>query len=122
LVTSWPQVSTVEIRIKGPAGYDPLSETEERPADYSTQEDAPEPPREKFPKGWIKIGIAGLVYKVQTSLTIEQVAEKCGFQAGYEYWLPNGRKVERDEKLRHMFPPGLNVIHFIDEDVPGETR
>jgi hypothetical protein len=110
LITSWPQVSTVEIRIKGPAGGDPDADWEDDDVhDPSDPEDLPAPSREKFPKGWIKIGISGLIYKVHTSLTIEQVADKYGFQAGYEYWLPNRRRSPREEN------------HFIDETIPGET-
>jgi hypothetical protein len=116
LVTSWPHRSTLEIRIKGPAGGITEEDTGE------DDEDTPAPPREKFPKGWIKLGIAGSVYKVHTSLTIEQMGMKFDFETGYEYWLPNGRKVASEEKLRHMFPPGLNQTHFVDEAIPGEPR
>jgi hypothetical protein len=118
LVTSWPQVSSIQIKIKGLAGYDPLAIVEED----SQEEAIPAPSREKFKKGWIKLGIAGIFCKVHTSLTIEQVAEKYDFSPGFEYWLPNGRRVDREEKLRTMFPPGLGEVHIIDEVIEGDTK
>jgi hypothetical protein len=36
--------------------------------------------------------------------------------------LVNGRRVDREEKLRRMFPPGLEEIHFIDEVIEGEAK
>jgi hypothetical protein len=76
LVCTWPQNSIVEIQIKGPAGaitseddwesddvHDPLLD----------QGELPDIPREKFQKGRIKISISGWIYKVHTSLTIDQV-------------------------------------------------
>jgi hypothetical protein len=120
LITSWPQRSTVEIHIRGPAGgftgAVPDEDTNE------TDDGTPVPPREKFQKGFIKLGIAGGIYRVHTSLTIEQVVIKFDLPISYEYWLPNGRKVACEEKLRHMFPPGTNQTHFVDEVIPGESR
>jgi hypothetical protein len=119
LVTSWPRVSTIQIKIKGLAGYDRLADGND---DDQLDVGPPVPSGEKFKKGWIKLGIAGLALKVHTSLTIDQVADKDGFSAGFEYWFPNGRRVDRDEKLRYMFPPVLEEVYLIDELVEGDTR
>jgi hypothetical protein len=113
----WSKVKAVQVRIKGlVGGYDP-------PADGGEDfKDTPVPESGKFPKGWIKLGIAGIMIKVHTSFTIDQARTKFDLDPAYEYWLPNGRIVSCREKLRRLFPPGLKQIHFIDEVVPGEAR
>jgi hypothetical protein len=32
-------------------------------------------------------------------------------------WLPSGKKVDVDEKIRYYFPPSLEIVHMLDEVV-----
>jgi hypothetical protein len=70
----------------------------------------------------MRIGIEGRVFRVHNKQTFEQVCEKNGIQIERDLWLPNGKGAASSDKLRHHFPPGLDEIQYVDEEMPGDTR
>jgi hypothetical protein len=72
----------VEIQIRGPAGaITPEDDWESDDAhDPLEQEDHYERPKEKFPKGWVKIGVMGWVIKVRNNQTLEQACDTYGLR------------------------------------------
>jgi hypothetical protein len=129
-ISSWPQNSTVEIHIRGPAGAVTAQRGFSEENDWENddvvdpmdQEDHYERPKEKFPKGWVKIGIMGGIIRVRNNQTLEQACEPFGIQLEPEFWLPNGRRAAIDEKMRYYFPPGQKEPIYIDEVIDGDPR
>jgi hypothetical protein len=107
LITTWPQISTVVIQIRGLAGTGDLDTVweEDDTLDPTETEEHYVRPKEKFPKGWVKIGLMGGIIRVNNNQTLEQACEPYGIQLEPEIWLPNGRRAAIDEKMRYIAHP-----------------
>jgi hypothetical protein len=74
LVTSWPQTSTAEVMIRGlDAGL--VDNPEDDVLDPTDEESTCSRPRDKFPKGWVTIGVMGGRIRVKNTQTLEQACE-----------------------------------------------